>query len=98
MPSACDSTARAGLSSARWCGAEPSMLADIEWDHEVDVLCVGAEGSVVAAGVVAANAGLDVYVGISTGSAADSELAASLGYQGSDKQTKDYLTGFDFAF
>lgn len=74
------------------------MPADIEWDHEVDVLCVGAEGSVLAAGAVAANAGLDVYVGISAGRAADSELAAYLGYQGSDKQTTDYLTGFDFAF
>jgi hypothetical protein len=74
------------------------MPADIEWDHEVDVLCVGAEGSVLAAGAVAANAGLDVYVGISAGRAADGELAASLGYVGSDKQTTDYLTGFDFAF
>jgi hypothetical protein len=74
------------------------MPADIEWDHEVDVICVGAEGSVLATGAVAANAGLDVYVGISASRAADSELAASLGYQGSDKQTTDYLTGFDFAF
>lgn len=74
------------------------MPADIEWDHEVDVLCVGAEGSVLAAGAVAANAGLAVYVGILAGRAADGELAASLGYQGTDKQTTDYLTGFDFAF
>jgi hypothetical protein len=64
------------------------MPADIEWDHEVDVLCVGAEGSVLAAGAVAANAGLDVYVGISAGRAADRELAASLGYQGSDKRPR----------
>jgi hypothetical protein len=38
----------------------------MRWDDEVDVLCIGMGGGVVAAGIVAARAELDVYVGVST--------------------------------
>ena len=41
------------------------MLTETRWDHEVDVVCIGAEGGVLAAGLVATNAGLDVFLGIS---------------------------------
>lgn len=37
----------------------------MDWDDEVDVLCLGMGGTAVAAGIVAARAGLEVYVGIS---------------------------------
>ena len=33
------------------------MFTETQWDHEVDVVCIGAEGGVLAAGLVAANAG-----------------------------------------
>ena len=46
------------------------MFSETQWDHEVDVVCIGAEGGVLAAGVVAANADLDVYLGISEPAAA----------------------------
>ena len=41
------------------------MFTETQWDHEVDVVCIGAEGGVLAAGLVAANADLDAYLGIS---------------------------------
>ena len=78
-------------------GAE-RMVADIKWDDEVDVLCVGAEAGVLAAGIVAANAGFDAYLGISEPVAGGGALAASLGYRGADKQTTEHLSGFNYAF
>ncbi len=77
--------------------AEP-VSTDIRWDHEVDVLCIGAEGGVLAAGIVAASAGFDVYLGISEPTTAGADLPAWLGYRGGDKQTTEHLTGFDYAF
>ena len=53
------------------------MFSDTQWDHEVDVVCLGAEGGVLAAGLVATNEDLDVYLGI-TESAGGGDLAASL--------------------
>ncbi len=73
------------------------MLTETQWDHEVDVVCIGAEGAVLATGLVAANAGFDVYLGISEPSDGG-DLAASLGYQGGDGQTTEHLGGFDYAF
>ncbi len=74
------------------------MFTATQWDHEVDVLCIGAEGGVLAAGVVAASAGFDVYLGISEPTAGGGDLAASLSYRGGDKQTTEHLSGFDYAF
>ncbi len=73
------------------------MITETQWDHEVDVVCIGAEGGVLAAGIVAANAGFDVYQGISE-SAGGGDLAASLSYRGGDGQTTKHLAGFDYAF
>ena len=61
--------------------------------------CVSsAEGSVLAAGVVAASAGFDVYLGISEPTAGGRDLVASLSYRGADKQTTEHIHGFDYAF
>ncbi len=73
------------------------MFTETQWDHEVDVVCIGAEGGVLAAGLVAANAGFDAYLGISE-SPSGGELAASLSYRGGDGQTTRHLAGFDYAF
>jgi hypothetical protein len=73
------------------------MFSDTQWDDEVDVLCIGAEGGVLAAGVVAAQAGLDAYLGISEQTAVG-DLAASLCYGGGDRPTTKHLAGFDYAF
>jgi hypothetical protein len=73
------------------------MFSETQWDHEVDVVCIGAEGGVLAAGLVAANAGLDTYLGISD-SAGGGDLAASLSYRAGDGQTTKHLAGFDYAF
>ncbi|MGZ6780394.1 MAG: hypothetical protein ACXVGO_15540 [Mycobacterium sp.] len=74
------------------------MFTDIQWDHEVDVVCIGAEGAVLAAGLVADNADFDVYLGIAEPSAPGSDLAASVGYRGGDGQTTKHLAGFEYAF
>lgn len=74
------------------------MRTATRWDHEVDVLCIGNTGGVLAAGVVAASAGCDVYLGISEPTPGGSNLAASLGYRGADKQTTEHLSGFGYAF
>jgi hypothetical protein len=73
------------------------MFTETQWDLEVDVVCIGAEGGVLAAGLVAANAGFDVYLGISE-SAGGGDLAASMSYRGGDGQTTKHLAGFDYAF
>ncbi len=73
------------------------MFSETQWDHEVDVLCIGAEGGVLAGGVIAARAGLDVYLGISDQSAGG-DLATSLCYGGGDRPTTKHLGGFDYAF
>jgi hypothetical protein len=73
------------------------MFSETVWDHEVDVLCIGAEGGVLAAGIVAAHAELDVYLGISHTTAAG-DLAASLAYAGGDRPTTKHIAGFDYAF
>lgn len=73
------------------------MITETQWDVEVDVVCIGSEGGVLAAGVVAANAGCDVYLGIS--SFTDfGDLATPLCYRGGDGQTTRHLAGFDYAF
>lgn len=74
------------------------MLTETRWNHEVDVVCIGTEGGVLAAGLVATNAGLGVFLGISECTAAGSDLAASLGYRGGDGLTTKHLAGFDYAF
>jgi len=74
------------------------VFTDIEWDHDVDVLCIGAEASVLAAGVVAAKAGSEVYLGVTEHSAGKGELADALSYSGADNPTSDHLAGFDYAF
>lgn len=74
------------------------MFTETEWDHEVDVVCIGAEGGVLAAGLVAANADLDVYLGITESTAPGGDLASSLGYRGGDGQTTKHLAGFEYAF
>ncbi len=79
----------------RW-GPE-AMFSATQWDYEVDVLCIGAEGGVLGAGVVAARAGLDVYLGISE-QTVGGDLAASLCYGGGDRPTTKHLGGFDYAF
>ncbi len=74
------------------------MVTATQWDHEVDVISIGAEASVLAAGVVAVTAGFDVYLGLSEPSAGGGDLAASLSYRGADRQTTEHLSGFDYAF
>ncbi len=74
------------------------MFTETQWDHEVDVVCIGAEGGVLAAGLVAANAGFEVYLGISAPAAPHGDLAAALGYRGDDGQTTKHLVGFEYAF
>jgi hypothetical protein len=75
-----------------------AMFIETQWDHEVDVVCIGAEGGVLAAGLVAANADLDVYLGTSELVAGGGDLAAVSGYRGGDGPTTKHLTGFDYAF
>ena len=58
------------------------MITDTQWDLEVDVVCLGAEGGVLAAGVVAANAGFDVYPGRHGIGRGGGDLAAPVGYRG----------------
>jgi len=74
------------------------MFSETLWDDEVDVLCVGAEGGVLAAGIAAASAGLDVYLGVTEPTDGDADLAASLSYSGGDRETTKHLGGFDYAF
>ncbi|OBB17396.1 hypothetical protein A5662_05835 [Mycobacteriaceae bacterium 1482268.1] len=74
------------------------MYIETQWDDEADVVCIGAEGGVLAAGLVAAHADLDVYLGITESAANGTDLAASLGYRGGDQQTTTHLAGFDYAF
>lgn len=74
------------------------MLTETQWDHEVDVLCVGAECGVLAAGLVAADADRDVFLAISERPASRGDIAASLSYRGGDGQTTRHLAGFDYAF
>lgn len=73
------------------------MITETQWDVEVDVVCIGAEGGVLAAGVVAANAGLDVYLGISKFTQVG-DLTTPLCYRGGDGLTTRHLAGFDYAF
>jgi hypothetical protein len=73
------------------------VFSETQWDHQVDVLCIGAEGGVLAAGVVAAHAGFDVYLGISEPSESG-DLSAALSYEGGDRPTTKHLAGFDYAF
>jgi hypothetical protein len=75
-----------------------AMITETQWDIEVDVVCIGAEGGVLAAGVVASNAGSDVFLGIMESADAGGDLAAPLGYRGADAQTTRHLAGFDYAF
>lgn len=74
------------------------MIAETQWDLEVDVVCLGAEGGVLAAGLVAANAGFDTYLGVTDSTCGGGDLAAPLGYRGGDGQTTRHLSGFDYAF
>lgn len=74
------------------------MFTETPWDHEVDVLCIGAEGGVLATGVVAANSNFDVYLGIAEPAACGTHLVASLCYGGGDRPTTKHLAGFDYAF
>ncbi len=74
------------------------MIAETQWDLEVDVVCIGAEGGVLAAGLVAANAGFDTYLGVTDSTYGGGDLAAPLGYRGGDGQTTRHLAGFDYAF
>lgn len=74
------------------------MFTETPWDDEVDVLCIGAEGGVLSAGIAAASAGLDVYLGITQPTDGDADLAASLSYSGGDRATTKHLGGFDYAF
>jgi hypothetical protein len=74
------------------------MFSETPWDHEVDVLCIGAEGGVLAAGVVAASAGFSVYMGITEPTDGERDVAASVSYGGGDKPTTKHLAGFDYAF
>lgn len=75
-----------------------AMFTETQWDEEVDVICIGAEGGVLAAGLVAGNAGFDAFLGISDSSAGGGDLAASVGYRGGDGPTTKHLAGFDYAF
>jgi hypothetical protein len=70
----------------------------MQWDHEVDVMCIGSEGGALAAGVIAVSAGLDAFVGISSVPAVQGDLAASLTSEDPDEQTTAYLDGFNYAF
>jgi hypothetical protein len=74
------------------------MLSETQWDLEVDVVCLGAQDAVLAAGLVAANAGLDTFLGIADPTGGMADLAAALGYRGGDAQTTKHLSGFDYAF
>lgn len=74
------------------------MITETQWDLEVDVVCIGAEGAVLAAGLVAANAGMDTYLGVTDTSDGGGDLATPLGYRGGDGQTTRHLAGFDYAF
>jgi hypothetical protein len=74
------------------------MFTETQWDDEVDVICIGSEGGVLAAGVVAANAGFDAFLGISDCTAGGGDLATSVSYRGGDGQTTKHLAGFDYAF
>lgn len=69
-----------------------------QWDHEVDVLCIGAEGGALAAAIVARSAGLEPFVGVCNGASATAGLAAGLGAAGGDEPTSAFLDGFDYAF
>ena len=51
------------------------MFTETQWDHEVDVVCIGAESGVLAAGIVAENAGFDAYLGISETNPGAGDLA-----------------------
>jgi hypothetical protein len=73
-------------------------FTETQFDHEVDVLCIGAEAGVLGAGLVAASAGCDVYLGITERSDGGGDLAASLCYAGGDRLTTKHLAGFDYAF
>jgi hypothetical protein len=75
-----------------------AMFTETQWDHEVDVVCIGAESSVLAAALVADNADLDVYSATTEATAAGGDLAAALSYRGGDGQTTKHLAGFDYAF
>lgn len=75
-----------------------AVITETQWDLEVDVVCIGAEGGALAAGLVAANAGFDVYVGISDSPQSGGDLTAPLSYRGGDGQTTRHLAGFDYAF
>jgi hypothetical protein len=75
-----------------------AMFTETQWDHEVDVVCIGAEGAVLAAALVAVNADLDVYSAITESTAGGSDLAAAVSYRGGDGQTTKHLAGFDYAF
>ncbi|OBK78233.1 hypothetical protein [Mycobacterium sp. 1274761.0] len=74
------------------------MFIETQWDCEVDVVCIGAEAGVLAAALVADNADLDVYLGITEALADGADLAASVGYPGGDGQTTKHLAGFAYAF
>jgi hypothetical protein len=74
------------------------MFIETQWDYEVDVVCIGAEGGVLAAGVVAANADLDVYLGVADSTEGAVDLSAAVGYRGGDGATTKHLAGFDYAF
>jgi hypothetical protein len=75
-----------------------AMITETQWDLEVDVVCIGAEAGVLAAGLVAANAGFDVYLGTSESPQSGADLAAPVSYRGGDGQTTRHLAGFDYAF
>src|SRR5215203_440057 len=75
-----------------------AMITETQWDLEVDVVCIGAEAGVLAAGLVAANAGFDVYLGTSESPQSGGDLAAPVSYRGGDGQTTRHLAGFDYAF
>jgi hypothetical protein len=75
-----------------------AVNTETHWDLEVDVVCIGAEGGVLASGLVAANAGFDVFLGISEPVRSGVDLAAPVGYRGGDGQTTRHLAGFDYAF
>ena len=74
------------------------MITETLWDLEVDVVCLGAEGGVLAAGIVASNAGFDVFLGVMESADGGGDLAAPVGYKGGDAQTTRHLAGFDYAF
>ena len=61
------------------------MITETQWDLEVDVVCLGAEGGVLAAGIVASNAGFDVFLGIMESADGGGDLATPVGYRGGDR-------------